>query len=328
MRSFESKRFLFVAPPFFGYHTEIINEIESQGGYVDWIPDRPFDSSFGKAFARFLPQFAAKNADLIYRRLLNTFGSTSYDYVFVINGQTLSRSFLTALKHDFSSAYFVLYLWDSVANRSHILRNFYLFDRVLSFDPSDVSFYGLTLRPLFYGRQYVDSRSNGTFSFDLSFVGSVHSDRYQVVNRLKLALPSMINSFFFLYIQSLWLFYFYRCYLPGMRSASLNEFSFKPLSSSKLSKTFACSRSILDIAHPHQSGLTMRTFETLGAHKKLITTNSSVREYDFYDERNIAVIDRCSPIVDPDFLSTDFSPPESSIMDKYSVSAWIHEVIY
>ena len=35
---------------------------------------------------------------------------------------------------------------------------------------------------------------------------------------------------------------------------------------------------ILDINHPGQNGLTMRTFEALGAGKKLITTNTEIKK--------------------------------------------------
>lgn len=322
----ESKRILFIAPQFFGYHSEIINEIEEQGGQVDWIPDRPSDGVIGKAVARFLPFCAASNARTIFLKLLLDFGASSYDYVLVINGQTLSRSFLSSLKKEFPSAFFILYLWDSVANRSHIPRNFQFFDRIFSFDPTDVFSYGLILRPLFYARKYEHIRNRPDLSFDLSFIATVHSDRYQVVNCLRLALPDAIKSFFFLYIQSPWLLCFYRLFLPGMRRSSIDEFSFRPMNPAMVANIFSSSRSILDIAHPRQAGLTMRTFETLGSHKKLITTNSSVRTYDFYDERNIAIIDRYNPVVDPAFFSSDFSPIDPMIMRKYSVIGWLSEV--
>ena len=327
MSFFKSKRILFIAPQFFGYHSEIIDEIEEQGGQVDWIPDRPFDRSVGKAVARFLPLIAASNAQTISRKLLIDFGASSYDYVLVINGQTLSRSFLSELKEEFPSALFILYLWDSVANRSHIPRNFHFFDRIFSFDPIDVASYGLILRPLFFARKFECTRNNVDLSCDLSFVATVHSDRYQVVNRLKLALPDAIKSFFFLYIQSPSLFYFYRLSLPGMRRSSIDEFSFRPMNPAMVANIFSSSSSILDIAHPRQTGLTMRTIETLGSHKKLITTNASVRAYDFYDERNIAVIDRRCPVVDPAFFFSSFAPIDPMIERKYSVFGWLSEVV-
>ena len=40
---------------------------------------------------------------------------------------------------------------------------------------------------------------------------------------------------------------------------------------------------ILDIAHPHQKGLSFRPYEAMGLRKKLITTNKDITNYDFYN---------------------------------------------
>ena len=40
---------------------------------------------------------------------------------------------------------------------------------------------------------------------------------------------------------------------------------------------------VLDIEHPKQVGLTMRTFEVLASGRKLITTNRSIINHEFYD---------------------------------------------
>lgn len=74
-------------------------------------------------------------------------------------------------------------------------------------------------------------------------------------------------------------------------------------------------------------GLTMRTFETLGASKKLVTTNAQVRDYDFFDPSNILVIDRKLPPRIPDsFLETAYVPARADIYAKYSLQGWIKDV--
>jgi len=326
MIRFNGKRFLFVAPPFFGYYKEIIHEIQARGGIVDWLPDRPLDHSIGKTITRFAPKIACTVADRTYNDLLAAYGASSYDYVLVINGQTLSKRFLRSLRASYPVALFILYMWDSVDNRRHVSRNFAYFDRILSFDPADAAFYGLCLRPLFYTAQFSLVNPQASFTYDLSFVGTAHSDRYDVVSRLSNTLPPAIRTFWYLYLQAPWVFYAYRLLKAGMRRSRLDEFSFTALSMSAVNDIFVSSRAILDIAHPRQSGLTMRTFETLGASKKLVTTNSAIREYDFYHPDNIAVIDRRSPSIDATFLRTDFSPCSPSIVSRYSLSGWLDEV--
>lgn len=94
-----------------------------------------------------------------------------------------------------------------------------------------------------------------------------------------------------------------------------------------MQRVFFDSRTILDIEHPAQTGLTMRTFETLGASKKLVTTNAQVRDYDFFDPSNILVIDRKSPPRIPEsFLETAYVPAHADIYSKYSLQGWIKDV--
>ncbi|PSI00567.1 hypothetical protein [Synechococcus lacustris] len=326
MIRFEGKRLLFVAPPFFGYYNEIIKEIQSRGGIVDWLPDRPLDHPIGKLITRFAPKLVSHVADRIYFDLLSDYGVSSYDYVLVINGQTLSAKFLRSLRASFPGASFILYMWDSVANRRHISDNFAFFDRILSFDPADAVFYGYCLRPLFYTPQFSLSYSHTSFAYDLSFVGTAHSDRYDVISRLTHQLPPAICAFWYLYLQAPWVFYVYRLLKSGMRHSKLDEFRFEPLSMSSVNDIFISSRAVLDINHPRQHGLTMRTFETLGASKKLVTTNANISEYDFYDPANIAVIDRRSPSIPAGFLRSAYSPVAPSIVSRYSLAGWLDEV--
>ncbi|MEK5777604.1 lipopolysaccharide biosynthesis protein, partial [Acinetobacter nosocomialis] len=63
---------------------------------------------------------------------------------------------------------------------------------------------------------------------------------------------------------------------------------------------YAKSNIILDISHPGQSGLTMRTFEAIGAGKKLITTNTNIKEYPFYNANNIFIISRDELVLEKD----------------------------
>lgn len=323
---FESKRLLLVAPPFFGYYKEIINQIHSRGGVVDWLPDRPLDDPMGKTIARFSPSIASRFADRTYYELLADYGASSYDYVLVINGQTLSKGFFRFLRSSFPTASFILYVWDSVANRRHIAGNFVSFDRVLTFDPADAELYGLCLRPLFYVNQFSGVNSQTSYSYDLSFVGTAHSDRYDVISLLKHSLSPSVRTFWYLYLQAPWVFHAYRLLKPAMWRSRLGEFSFSPLSMAAVNKIFSSSLAILDITHPRQRGLTMRTFEALASSKKLITTNAAICEYDFYDPVNVAVIDRCSPSIDPDFLRSGFSPLTQSIVYRYSLAGWLDEV--
>ena len=84
---------------------------------------------------------------------------------------------------------------------------------------------------------------------------------------------------------------------------------------------------IIDIEHPDQSGLTIRTLEVLAAGKKLVTTNRDVINYDFYQYGNVYVIDRLNPKVPQDFIKKPFNPYPSSILNSYSIDNWLVDVL-
>jgi hypothetical protein len=322
------KRVLLVAPRFFGYEREIGDELRHQGAVVDWLPDRPFDSPAMTALTKLNSKWILPLAERLYERMLNEFGARNYDIVLVVNGQTLSRHTLQRLRRAYPLAQFVLYLWDSVANRPNTRDNFTLFDRVYTFDPRDAANYQLLLRPLFFGHGFNATEPLTTpVSYQISFVGTAHTDRYSVVSRLRTGLREGVIAYWYLYLQAPWVMHYYRWTKPNMRHANVKDFNFVPLAAVDVQSVFLGSQSILDIEHPSQVGLTMRTFEALGASKKLVTTNADVRNYDFYSSYNVCIIDRETPRIPDGFLETPFRPLPEVIRKRYSISGWLMELL-
>ena len=91
---------------------------------------------------------------------------------------------------------------------------------------------------------------------------------------------------------------------------------------------YAKSNVILDISHPGQSGLTMRTFEAIGAGKKLITTNADIKNYPFYNSNNIYVISRSQIILDRKFFFEKYNPLNQELYDKCSIDGWIEDIFF
>lgn len=326
MKRLDGKRVLLVAPRFFGYEREISSEIERRGATVDWLPDRPFDTPLMTALTRHKPGWILPAADRLYVRQLAEWGVSTYDFILVVNGQTLSRKTLAFLRESFPSAKLVLFMWDSIENRRSAVDNLPLFDSTFTFDPSDAAKFGMTLRPLFFSKGF-ERPPTPQFDYHLSFIGTAHTDRYAVVSGLKRALPDGLTTYWYLYLQAPWVLQAYRLTNPAMRGARPDEFEFAPLAKEILQSVFARSLAILDIEHPRQRGLTMRTFETMGSHKKLVTTNAGVREYDFYNPANICVIDRGAPVIPPGFLESGFAPVAPSLYARYSIEGWLDETL-
>lgn len=326
MLRLDGQRILFVAPRFFGYDREIADALRARGAQVDWFEDRPYNSAQMTAMTRFAPRAILPFADRLYCRQLEALAPSHYDHVLVLNGQTVSRTFLKLLRQQFPSACFTLYMWDSLENRARTVENFSFFDRLLSFDPQSVVEYGMRLRPLFYTRVATPVEPR-TASYDASFVGTAHSDRYAVITQLQAVLDPGLRTFWYLYLQSDWLFTAYHLLKPAMRNATRDDFHFAPMNKDHLQQTVEQSLAIVDIEHPRQRGLTMRTFETMGLHRKLITTNSHVKSYDFFDPDNILVIDRHAPVVPAAFFATPYQPLAPALFYRYSLDGWIDDVL-
>jgi hypothetical protein len=88
------------------------------------------------------------------------------------------------------------------------------------------------------------------------------------------------------------------------------------------------SAAILDIEHPKQRGLTMRTIETLISGKKLITTNKSIINSNLYDTSRVYVISRDNPQLPNNFINSKFLPIPESLKYYYSCEGWISELMH
>ena len=70
----------------------------------------------------------------------------------------------------------------------------------------------------------------------------------------------------------------------------------------------------------------MRTLEMVGMGKKLMTTNSDIKQYDFYRSDNVTVIDR-NNVKFPEDLTKEYRPLSKELYHKYSLEQWACEVI-
>jgi hypothetical protein len=73
----------------------------------------------------------------------------------------------------------------------------------------------------------------------------------------------------------------------------------------------------------------MRTFEVLVKGKKLVTTNSTIKNEDFYHPNNVYIINRGDDIhLNHDFFDNPFIPLPITFYEKYSLKGWIDEIFH
>lgn len=324
--NFQNKRILFIGPRFFGYEQEIAKRLRELGATVEYHDDRPSAKPSMKVAIRLFPWLVAGQIRSYFEAILAG-ADDHYDYVLIIKLECMPHDVLAAMRKKLSRARFIYYSWDSVRNNPNFDQAAGYFDALFTFDTADAgSDARLKLRPLFYLNEYRDLGSPPP-EFALCFVGTVHSDRYNLIRKVRaLVQKGGARVFFYLFVPHRLIYLVKRVTVPAFWGAKRSEFSFAPLKKQEVMHIIARSRAVLDVQHPGQTGLTMRTIEMLGARRKLITTNPLVREYDFYRPENIMVIDRHAPEVDSAFLATPFLELPAPLYERYSLDGWIREI--
>ena len=326
--NFLNKRILLIVPSFFGYDLEIKKRLESLGANVDHFDERPANNFWTKALIRINKSILTYTINRYYNKILIDIEGNTYDYVLIVNIEAMPLSFIERIKKLNAKALFILYMWDSFSNKINARDSISFFDAVYSFDKRDCADDTRVLfRPLFYLPEYSLGEANSICKYDLSFIGTAHSDRLILINQINLAFSKLgLNTYFFLFIQSVKLFLYQKIINPSFKNAKLNDFSRKSLSKIEMLDVILNSKIVLDIHHPKQTGLTMRSIEVLGASRKLITTNSYIKEYDFYNENNILIIDRKNPVISSEFINSSYEVDDNDIRYKYSLDGWIFDL--
>jgi hypothetical protein len=301
MQELKGKNILFLAPKFFGYELEIKKELENLGFKVNYYDERPKNDFFTKIFIRLnIKYLIQKKIDLYYQNIIESIKNKRIDYLFLVNPETIDLDKIEQIKKQHPEIKVYVYMWDSVKNKKKSMQYLEVSDKFFTFDPNDIILNNkIKFLPLFYISDYENIAMSKNFEYDISFVGTIHSHRYQVIKSIQ---TKGLKVFYYFYSPSKILFKMQRLLYKNFREINSKDISYKSLKKEEILKIIAKSKSVIDIEHPNQKGLTMRTLEMLGAKKKLITTNLNIKEYDFYTPENICVIDRKNPII-PDDIS-------------------------
>ncbi len=325
----KNKKILFLCPLFFNYHKKLMKAMESLGALVDYFDERPSNTVLSKALLRINRNFVAMQIKNYYEEITLKINEKKYDYIFICQAEATPKSFLKVVRKKNPNARMVLMLWDSVANKVNTLEKLELFDEVFSFDKKDCDQFGLTFRPLFFDEEYEKlAIEKPGLVYDLFFVGTVHSDRYPILKKVKQQFEkNNLNVFYFLYIPSKMMYFQKKLFTGELTGSHISEFSYTGMPSHQLTEKLKQSKAVVDIQHPKQTGLTMRTIEMLGANKKMITTNKDIQKYDFFHPNNICVVDRENVVVPIEFMTSAFVPVEEKVKQRYSINYFVFDVL-
>ena len=331
------KKILFVAPAFFGYYKEIIKELQNKGAEVTYYNSDP--SNLMRNAIPFFESYPLLKKWKIREKLISRFEDNiltnisntgnKYDVLLVINGKYITSRFVKAVKKNYLAkfAQTILYYWDTRSVLGDDPERIRLFDRVLSFDPIDSSTSEgvIGFLPLFFIDAFRTNNEKTAKIYDLTSIGTYKYNRYILLDKIK-EVNSSLNFFFFQY-NSFIAFMPHKLFRSKYKKILLSNISFKKLGKDDIKKIYSQSKAVLDVPMEGQNGLTMRTFECLGSHMKIITTNKSIVNYEFYNPSYIAVIgDDCS-LPEKTWFDNDRINWPDSIINHYSIKTWIQNLL-
>lgn len=331
MKKFSNQRILFFSPVFFGYENSIKENLSSMFMECVFYDERAKPTTLEKILIRLnCRNLISKKIETYYHSIINQYTANYFDYIVFFNPETITASLLSELREKQKKAKFILYMWDSFCNKPHTKELLPFFDKSLSFNRDDSVNYNMKFRPLFfideYNDDYIDNATE--CDIDICFIGTIHSDRYKILKQVeRWAIENNLKTYFYMYFPSWILYLKYKIQNYGKISVNKKDFKFTPIKSLEVINYLSRSKVIIDIQHPKQTGLTMRTIEMLGMRKKLITTNFDIKTYDFYNKNNIEIIDRNNVSINKDFIYKDFDRSVDEARKMYSIESFLREIL-
>lgn len=323
------KKVLLLAPPFYSLNDQIRRALEKQCYKVTFIPDllQKFNPNFSTSSLVALKKiyYNICQPNLRYlNQYLNEI-NCKYDYFVCINGYSFHPSLLKSLRRVNSSIKAILYLWDGLSFFD-FSKIFSFFDSVFTFDYKDAVERNIKYLPLYWIKNEHCGLIND--KYDLSFIGTLHSDRFRLIKEI-VSQCNELNLRYFIklvyrerelsLLDSLRYIYYKKRNNPSA-IAFIDEYNIlqgnvsadylcnTSFSNKDVESVIEGSRCVLDIELPYQTGLTNRMVSSMGNGKKVITTNKAIRDTPLWDENNICCIDRKNPVLDNEFISSDYIP--------------------
>lgn len=317
------QKILFMMPGYYGFNEVVNDGLTKYSGFtvnnIDTATKKVYRNISDRAINFFSKFLLSKNLKPLMRekrifQSINKF--EKYDYLIVNRADIISP---TNLDLAFSkSRRSVLILWDSLHKIPTDKSVLSKFDVVYSFDQEDCRKFGFEKIENFHFFDSIDQ--NITPKYDAVFLGTLDS-RIEKINAVIKTLKENNNKSVKAYLYS-------NAKKDVIFSKNIEIFS--DVIPFKNAYQYALNgKVIIDIGHDNQSGLSFRFFEAMAFRKKIITTNKSVINYDFYRSDNIFIIEDIDEIEIPDtFWNEPYKELSIEMVDKYHLKNWVYKIIY
>jgi hypothetical protein len=239
--------------------------------------------------SRFHHKECQKQRDKNIRLFLDYIKQNKYDIILIKSPPDLPTYFFEGLRTIFKNVPIINYNWRSVQEYNFLPYCKY-FSKVYSFDRRDCQKYNLNYYPLFYLRDFENIGINKKKVFNISHIGSAYNlGRLEFIDQAAAKFkPLNLKCFFYLYAPGR-----RKGLITKIRYPGLSDFLFsQELSMNEVINKFSESEAMIDHPITIQTGLTMRTFETLSSGLNLFTTNLEIINEPFFNPDKIKIIDK------------------------------------
>lgn len=217
-----------LCPSYFGYHTLIEKGLISKFTKTVFFDERPSNNVVVKALLRLgLRPLLFPLLFLYYSFIYIKFIKEGVTHLLIINPESVPRLFIKLLKN--KDVNIILYMWDSFENKKYARSLVNIVDGCYSFDLLDCSKYNkVNYLPLFYSNSTLPTTK--TLTYDLSFVGTLHSDRYQLIKSIEKQVNDLgLNTCIYLYHPSKFVFTIKKLLKIDYFDVELSDVNFEPL---------------------------------------------------------------------------------------------------
>lgn len=229
-----------------------------------------------------------------------------YDTVIVFDAN-LNWQMLSYIKKKNPHARLIVWYWNTINDENRLDEKYKSICEIWSFDKMDCERYGMNQNIQFY---YPSDIGNEDIVYDAMFVGREKGR----IQKLKEICDMLQKNRLNVYI-----------YVPRDKKEKghLEKKILKPIEYKENLKLISQSNCIIDIPKDGQYGMTWRVLEAVFYSKKLITTDKSIAEAEFYNPANIFIWDNPSSEELKKFFSIPYEPISDEILNRYTFETWI-----
>ncbi len=241
-----------------------------------------------------------------------------YDVTLVIRADFFPLELLLEARK--RSDKFISFHYDGISRNPEVLPKVHLFDRFYAFDKTDVvkyQKYGVQYVPNFYF-DYPDDLPDIETKNKIYYISSFHPSRLQAIIDFHKFITEKISPVQFDFVYNLYdedkVPLYVKENFHCLHKVNPYEDQLVQIKNTEI---------ILDFRIDEHQGLSFRIFDGLKLQKKVITTNATVVDEDFYHPNNFFILTEDNKEDLDDFLTRPYVKIDEKIRSKYSFTNWL-----